>query len=150
GGESFLGFAFILLGLLMGFGDSIMRILAFVAAGGVWMYQALSRRHPLHYWIALTLFGLGGASVGLLKDFPGVWLPAIGIALAMGYGVVGWLSRERDAAAEKVAPDERSAAVPAAESHEGQGAFEPPRVAAHFGVAAAGTAALRSSSQLAE
>src|SRR5262249_8656251 len=87
GGESFLGFAFILLGLLMGFSDPYIRIASFEAAGIVWLCQAFSRRHPLHYWIALTLFGLGGASVGLLDQFPGPWLPAIGIVLALGYGL---------------------------------------------------------------
>ena len=75
GGESFLGFAFILLGLLMGFSDPYIRIASFEAAGLVWLCQAFSRRHPLHYWIALTIFGLGGASVGLLEQFPGPWLP---------------------------------------------------------------------------
>jgi hypothetical protein len=97
GGESFLGFAFILLGLLMGFSDPYIRIASFVAAGVVWLCQAFSRRHPLHHWIALTLFGLGGASVGLLEQFPGPWLPAIGILLALGYGLGASLSKDRNA-----------------------------------------------------
>jgi hypothetical protein len=97
GGESFLGFAFILLGLLMGFSDPYIRIASFEAAGLVWLCQAFSRRHPLHYWIALTLFGLGGASVGLLEQFPGPWLPAIGILLALGYGLGASLSKNRSA-----------------------------------------------------
>ena len=96
GGESFLGFAFILLGLLMGFGDSYIRIASFEVAGVVWLCQAFSRRHPLHYWIALTLFGLGGASVGLLQQFPGPWLPIIGILLALGYGLGASLSKSRN------------------------------------------------------
>jgi hypothetical protein len=96
GGESFLGFAFILLGLLMGFSDPYIRIASFVAAGFVWLCQAFSRRHPLHYWIALTLFGLGGASIGLLDQFPGPWLPAIGIALALGYGLGATLIKNRN------------------------------------------------------
>ena len=65
GGESFLGFGAILLGLLMGFGEPAVRVASFLTAGGVWMYQGLRRRHPLHDWIALTLLGLGGAAVGL-------------------------------------------------------------------------------------
>src|SRR5262249_8676072 len=96
GGESFLGFAFILLGLLMGFSDPYIRIASFEAAGLVWLSQAFSRRHPLHYWIALTLFGLGGASVGLLEQFPGPWLPAIGILLALGYGLGAIISKARN------------------------------------------------------
>jgi hypothetical protein len=96
GGESFLGFAFILLGLLMGFSDPYIRIASFEVAGIVWLCQAFSRRHPLHYWIALTLFGLGGASVGLLEQFPGPWLPAIGILLAFGYGLGASLIKNRN------------------------------------------------------
>ena len=86
GGESFLGFALILLGLLMGFNEPTIRIACFVGAGGAWMYQALLRRHPLHYWIALTLWGLAVASVGLLPQFPGPWLPLLGVAAALGFG----------------------------------------------------------------
>ena len=93
GGESFLGFGTVLLGLLMGFGEPAVRIPAFLLAGAVWLYQGLSRRHALHYWIALTLFGLGGASVGLLPDYPGPWLPLVGVAVALGFGAGGWLSR---------------------------------------------------------
>jgi len=96
GGESFLGFAFILLGLLMGFADPYIRIASFEAAGIVWLFQAFSRRHSLHYWIALTLFGLGGASVGLLQQFPGPWLPVIGILLALAYGLAASLSKNRN------------------------------------------------------
>jgi hypothetical protein len=95
GGESFLGFALLLLGLLMAFTEPTMRILCFLAAGSVWMYQALPRKHPLHYWIALTLLGLGGASIGLLPHYPGPWLPCLGIALALAYGLGGWLLQKQ-------------------------------------------------------
>ena len=94
GGESFLGFGLILLGLLMGFSEPTVRIVSFLTAGSVWMYQGW-RRHPLHNWIALTLLGLGGVSVGLLPQYPGPWLPLLGIALALGFGVGGLLSRKR-------------------------------------------------------
>ena len=87
GGESFLGFAFILLGLLMGFTQPSVRIVSFATAGGIWLYQAFSRKHPLHYWIGLTLLALGGASVGLLPQYPGPWLPLLGIMLALGFAL---------------------------------------------------------------
>ncbi|MCX6875621.1 MAG: hypothetical protein NTW21_17710 [Verrucomicrobia bacterium] len=93
GGESFLGFGAILLGLLMGFGNPTVRILAFLLAGAVWLYQARARRHPLHDWIGLTLLGLGGAAVGLLPSYPGPWLPLVGVAVALAFGVGGWLIR---------------------------------------------------------
>ncbi len=82
GAESFLGFALILLGLLMGAAQPQVRILGFVLAGAVWLWQALRREHPLHYWIALTLFVLGGASVTLLDAFPATWRPPVGIVMA--------------------------------------------------------------------
>ena len=92
GGESFLGFAFILLGLLMGFAQPAIRIVAFIAAGAVWMYQALGRRHALHYWISLTLLALGGAAIGLLPSYPAELLPMLGLLLAVGFGVANSFS----------------------------------------------------------
>jgi hypothetical protein len=96
GGESFLGFALILLGLLMGFPEPSVRIACFGTAGGVWLYQALSREHPLHYWIALTLWLLGAASVGLLPGYPGPMLPALGLGAALGFGALAWFSQKRN------------------------------------------------------
>lgn len=83
GAESFLGFALILSGLLMGAAQPKVRILVFVLAGAVWLWQALRREHPLHYWTALTLFVLGGASVTLLDSFPAGWRPPVGIVMAV-------------------------------------------------------------------
>jgi hypothetical protein len=96
GAESFLGFALILLGLLMGFHDPETRVLTFLAAGGFWLFQAFSRRHPLHYWIALTWLALGGAAVGLLPGYPGPWFPALGLLLALGFGAGAWVSQRRN------------------------------------------------------
>jgi hypothetical protein len=95
GGESFLGFGMILLGLLMGFSQPTVRVASFLMAGGVWMYQGW-QRHPLHDWIALTLFGLGGAAVGLLPHYPGPWLPLLGVSLALGYGLGGRICAKRN------------------------------------------------------
>jgi len=95
GGESFLGFALVLLGLLMGFTQPAIRIVSFATAGSVWLYQGLWRRHPLHYWIALTLWVLAGASVGLLPRYPGAWLPILGVAMALGFELGNWTSQRR-------------------------------------------------------
>lgn len=97
GGESFLGFALLLLGVLMGFSQPTMRIVVLGAAGGVWLYQARSRKHPLHYWIALTLWALGGASVTLLPAYPGPWLPLVGVVMALGFGIAHRVYGRRDA-----------------------------------------------------
>ncbi|MBN2505245.1 MAG: hypothetical protein JXQ71_00985 [Verrucomicrobia bacterium] len=83
GAESFLGFALILLGLLMGAAQPRIRIVVFVLAGAVWLWQAVRREHPLHYGVALTLFMLGGASVTLLESFPVPWRPPVGMAMAV-------------------------------------------------------------------
>jgi len=96
GAESFLGFAFILMGVLMGIGHPAVRILAFLLAGTLWIFQSLPRRQPLHYWIGLTLVTLGGASVGLLHRFPAPWLPTLGIALALGLGAMVLFSRSKE------------------------------------------------------
>ncbi|HLY11198.1 MAG TPA: hypothetical protein VKW04_17995, partial [Planctomycetota bacterium] len=100
GAESFLGFALILLGVLMGVGEPILRIATFLLAGGVWTACTIGRRHPLHAWIGLTLATLGGASVGLLQVFPKPWMPSLGIALALGLGIVGLLARRSDVLAQ--------------------------------------------------
>ena len=81
--ESFLGFALVGAGLLMGAGHPYVRVLSFALAGSVWLYQAGGRGHPLHHWIGATLLVLAGASVGLLPGFPRPWLPALGLALAL-------------------------------------------------------------------
>jgi len=89
--ESFLGYALVLFGVLMGFGDPHVRVLAFAAAGVVWLRQAAARDEELQHWIGLTLLSLSGASSGLLPDFPGEWLGVLGIAMALlvrGVGLV--------------------------------------------------------------
>jgi len=63
-------------------------------AGAIWLYQAFSRKHPLHYWIGLTLLALGGASVGLLPQYPGPWLPLLGVILALAFAVGDPISRK--------------------------------------------------------
>ena len=73
--ESFLGFALIFVGILMSIPNSDMRILSLELAGAIWMFQAFSRKHPLHYWISLMFIVLGAASVALLKTSTAIWLP---------------------------------------------------------------------------
>lgn len=93
-GESFLGFAVILLGVLMGASHAWIRIPSFVLAGVCWLIAGAGRRAALHDWIGLTLIALGGASVGALPDFPRAWLPGLGLLLAVGTGAatrVPWL-----------------------------------------------------------
>lgn len=87
--ESFLGFALIFVGVLMGASDNAVRILSFELAGIIWLFQAFSRKHPLHYWISLTFIVLGASSVALLKTSTGIWLPTkqwlpvLGIAVSL-------------------------------------------------------------------
>ena len=93
-GESFLGFAFVILGLLMAVGQPQIRVVAFVLAGLVWLAQAVRRDEALHHVIGLVLLCLAGASVGLLDGFDGKWLPAIGVALAGALGLTeAWSER---------------------------------------------------------
>ena len=91
--ESFLGYALILLGTLMGIGSPEMRIVSFALAGIAWLSQERSRREPLHAWIGLTLVLLAGASVALLEPFPPGAIPAVGLGLALLMGAIAWRSK---------------------------------------------------------
>lgn len=93
-GESFLGFAFVLTGVVMGMGHAEIRILAFVLAGLVWLRQAERRGDARHHAIGLVLLCLAGASVGLLPAFPRPWLGALGIGLALTL-TAAWAWAER-------------------------------------------------------
>ena len=95
--ESFLGFALILLGLLMAQMNPWVRVIGFAMAGPVWLWQAPPRRHPLHAWIGLTLIACAGASIGLLPGFPRSAHPWLGIALALaaGFGARAFAARGR-------------------------------------------------------
>ena len=86
--ESFLGFALVMAGLLMGAAHPQVRVLCFALAGVVWLYQAVAREQPLHHWIGATLLVLAGAAVGLLPGFPRPWLPALGLGLAVAVELV--------------------------------------------------------------
>ena len=96
GSESFLGYAMVLMGVLMGSTHEYVRVAALALAGTAWLYQAMKRQHELQYWIGLTLLSLSGASVALLPDFPrDPWLPAVGLLLALLMGVVHQLGHRR-------------------------------------------------------
>ncbi len=88
GGESFLGFALVLMGTLMGATQPEIRVLSFTLAGGIWIYQAVGRQSKVHEWIGLTILMLAVASVGMLDQFPREWLPALGLMAAAILGVL--------------------------------------------------------------
>ncbi|MBI5209699.1 MAG: hypothetical protein HY927_07005 [Elusimicrobia bacterium] len=89
GKESFIGYAFILLGLLMGAAQPGVRLASLELAGAVWLAQAVWRRDTLHAWIGLTLMALGGGSIATWGSFPGPWIPALGFGLACAAGAAG-------------------------------------------------------------
>ncbi len=94
--ESFLGFAFILLGLVMAQAHPWVRVIGFLLAGIAWLGLATPRRDAphgnarhdgtLHAWIGLTLLALAGASVALVPGFPSPARPWLGLALALAAG----------------------------------------------------------------
>jgi hypothetical protein len=96
GSESFLGYALVLMGVLMGTAQEHVRVAVFALAGVVWLYQAMRRNHELQHWIGLTLLSLSGASVALLTGFPrDPWLPIVGLLLSLLMGGLHWLGRTR-------------------------------------------------------
>jgi len=92
---SFVGYALLMLGVLMASGHQYLRIAAMEAAGAVWIYQAFGRRHAVNYWLGLGLVFFGGASIGLVSGFPPALIPALGIALSMGMLVLKLLGDVR-------------------------------------------------------
>ena len=94
GGESFIGFALILLGVLMGATEPHIRIFSFLLAGAIWLALAIVRRQVMHDWIGLTFLMLAAASVGLLEVFPQKWLPALGLGIAMAMGAGSHLAQK--------------------------------------------------------
>ncbi len=90
GGESFLGYAALFLGILMAAGNQHLRVIALLLAGGIWLVQAPRRPGIVHYWIGVTLCLLGGAATGMLETFPKRrelnLLPELGFALALAAG----------------------------------------------------------------
>ena len=97
-GESFLGFAAILGGILMGMTHPTARVLTLLLAGVIWVLQAERRTGLLHYRIGLTLVLLSGASVALFDWFPkGAELnliPALGLCLASALTLTPILARK--------------------------------------------------------
>jgi len=89
GGESFLGYAFIFLGILLGMASPSVRIASFFTAGTVWLYQASMRRSGAQYGIGHCLLMLGGVCIGLLESFPKSTglnaLPLLGLGMALGF-----------------------------------------------------------------
>lgn len=84
--ESFIGYALLLLGLIMGMSSEWVRILCFLLCATTWLYQAMRRENELHYWISLTFSALGFASFGLIEAFPKERLPELGLVIALLYG----------------------------------------------------------------
>lgn len=88
GGESFLGYALVLLGVLLSLASPELRVAALLLAGTVWLFQASLRQGSLQYWIGLTLLMLGAGAVSLLDGFPVRaelnLLPALGLGAALG------------------------------------------------------------------
>ncbi|MDP7739897.1 MAG: hypothetical protein QGF67_00550 [Lentisphaeria bacterium] len=95
--ESFIGYAAIIVGILMGLGDQYVRIAVLVLAGALWLYQATLRKGEVHHWVGLTILAMGWAAIGTLDAFPRRMelnlLPVLGLCIALGIGAVRALAR---------------------------------------------------------
>ncbi len=96
-GESFVGYALVVAGLVMSVSDPVLRIATFVLAGCVWLAQARRRPGMQQYWIGMVLVLLGGAAIGMLDAFPRGrdlnLLPVLGLGLALGLTVTRVVAR---------------------------------------------------------
>jgi hypothetical protein len=86
GRPSFLGYAFMLLGIFLGASQPQVRMATLALAGSVWLWEARARQEVLGAWIGLTLLALSAGSWGTWDSFPRERIPALalGIALALG------------------------------------------------------------------
>ncbi len=92
--ESFLGYALVILAILMGSGQEILRGLVLAGAGLAWMRHGNERR-VVHAWIGLMLISLAVASLALLAAFPRGWEPILGFVVFGGLAAVGPLAAAR-------------------------------------------------------
>ncbi|MDZ4815972.1 MAG: hypothetical protein SGI71_06860 [Verrucomicrobiota bacterium] len=81
--ESFLGFAFVILGVLMGLGHPGTRILNFILSGIVLISQSRAQNNSVGHWIGLTLFLLAGCSIGLIPEYQRHTFGWLGLGLAL-------------------------------------------------------------------
>ncbi|MBI4345934.1 MAG: hypothetical protein HY553_03710, partial [Elusimicrobia bacterium] len=114
GTNSFLGYACVLLGLLLGASHPQTRTLSLVLAGAVWLAQAAARADALHAWIAFGLLAAGGGSIALWADFPAAAAPALLLAVAAAMEIVGRGSKGWWRGLESVGAGTQAAALQAA------------------------------------
>ncbi|MFC1745226.1 hypothetical protein ACFL35_14620 [Candidatus Riflebacteria bacterium] len=80
---SFLGYALVILGVLMGASNPWMRVFTLFLAGTAWLYQGYQLNKELIFWISLTFYALAGASLCFLPGFPESFFPLSAILLAL-------------------------------------------------------------------
>lgn len=91
--ESFLGFALILLGLLLGAGSPPLRIACLLLAGAIWLWQGQARRAAEHTSLAFLMLGGAVLACGLLPSAPPSCWPWLWLACAIAGAAAGWLGR---------------------------------------------------------
>ncbi|EDM29489.1 hypothetical protein LNTAR_17103 [Lentisphaera araneosa HTCC2155] len=77
--ESFVGYALIVVALVMSFPNSTSRIICLFIASYVWFLQSLHRQRHVHYYITISLLSIAFFSIGGLEGFNQVYLPSLGV-----------------------------------------------------------------------
>lgn len=94
---SFIGFSLLGLGMLLSLGAPYVRVLAFSAAGFVWLKDTWrAERTVVGHWIGLTLVTIGAANVALLAGFPRLLVGPLVITIAVGHWGAAIFARSRD------------------------------------------------------
>ncbi|WDE97350.1 hypothetical protein PQO03_05215 [Lentisphaera profundi] len=77
--ESFIGYALIVIALVMGFADPNFRVICLLLAAFTWYLQSLKRARNVHYYITLSLLSSGIFAISGLSFFDTQYMPVLGI-----------------------------------------------------------------------
>lgn len=96
GRESFLGFAFLLAGVMMSMSDPEMRMLVLWLTAAIWVAHSWAKAHPAQDAIGMILISIACASGAFLENFPMARLPLIGIGAAAFLEFFSIAARQRN------------------------------------------------------
>lgn len=92
----YVGYFLIILGLLLGLRHEFIRVLSFLLAGGVWLYQADMRNHWVQYHLAFALMVTGILNIALFSGFIPPLFPWLVLIAAGALFLLSWKSSHQE------------------------------------------------------